>query len=450
MAIAQTGAIYKALNFDGQSSRNYGVYITGEAVYNAPERAVEMISIPGRNGAFAMDLGRFENITISYPAGIFADTEADFADAISDFRNYLCSRSGYCRLTDDYNPDEYRMAVYKSGLEVDPALLRAGEFNIVFECKPQRYLTSGEATQTIANSGDTITNPTLFESRPMIETFGYGTLTVNGHEIELENDTLGNVDLLGAPLRASTKERVSSLSKTWKFNKELVANGDTLTLNNLSYTHYGTEYWGSLYSSGCVTLDRDYTPYYAAITQTVSANLVFGTGKGALVYANAVGCSGLLNSVVFNVGTASSETGTITFNVPTKDANDTVVETATFTHTLTVDYDGVDEISILITTSIDSDSLGLWFVGGNDYYRDTLYGSLSNVIGDSNVSILGTPTYIDCDLGICYKIENDTIIDLNRYIDLGSNMPELSPGSNTITFDNTYTQVDIVPRWWKV
>ena len=144
MAIAETGDIFKALTFDGVSSRDYGVYITGEAVFNAPERDVEMITIPNRNGAFALDNGRFENITVSYPAGIFADTETDFAQAISDFRNVLCSKRGYCRLEDEYNPDEYRMAIYKSGLEVSPAQLKAGEFEIIFECKPQRWLKSGD------------------------------------------------------------------------------------------------------------------------------------------------------------------------------------------------------------------------------------------------------------------------------------------------------------------
>lgn len=144
MAITPTGAIYKALYFDGVSSRDFGVYITGEAVYNAPKREVEMISIPGRNGDLALDKGRFENIPVTYPAGIFANNEEEFAKAISEFRNFLCSRKGYVRLTDEYNADEYRMAVYKEGLEVDAKNLQAGEFNIVFNCKPQRWLTSGE------------------------------------------------------------------------------------------------------------------------------------------------------------------------------------------------------------------------------------------------------------------------------------------------------------------
>ena len=155
MAIEQTGAIFKSLTFDGESSRTYGVYITGEAVYNAPERDVEMVKIPNRNGAFALDNGRFENIEVTYPAGVFADSETDFAKAISDFRNMLCSRKGYCKLTDEYNPDEFRLAVYKSGLEVDPVALRAGEFDITFECKPQRYLMSGENRFLVTDWNDT-------------------------------------------------------------------------------------------------------------------------------------------------------------------------------------------------------------------------------------------------------------------------------------------------------
>ena len=177
MAITPTGAIYKTLTFDGESSADYGVYITGQAVFNAPEREVEMITIPGRNGTFALDKGRFENVTVTYPAGIFADTDEDFSEAISDFRNWLCSRQGYVRLEDDYNPNEYRLAVYKSGLEVELAQLKAGEFNIVFECKPQRFLTSGE-TEITVTSGDEITNPTLFDASPLLEVSGYGSLKV--------------------------------------------------------------------------------------------------------------------------------------------------------------------------------------------------------------------------------------------------------------------------------
>lgn len=139
-------AVFNSLTFDGENSLDYGVYITGEAVYNAPERAVEMISIPGRNGAIALDQGRFENIEVTYPAGTFGDDQPEFASKIRAFRNALASRFNYIKLTDSYHPDEYRLGLYKSGLTTTPVQRsKAGEFPIVFNCKPQRFLTSGEA-----------------------------------------------------------------------------------------------------------------------------------------------------------------------------------------------------------------------------------------------------------------------------------------------------------------
>lgn len=183
-------AIYKSFTFDSVTSSNYGVYITGEAVFNAPARVVEMIDVPGRNGAIAIDRGRFENIEVTYPAGMFDDNASGFQTRITNFRNVLLSRYSYKRLTDEYNPNEFRMGLYKSGLEVSPAQLRAGQFNITFECKPQRWLTSGETVQTFS-SNSSINNPTLFEARPLLEVKGYGTLTLGTSVLTILNGGSG-------------------------------------------------------------------------------------------------------------------------------------------------------------------------------------------------------------------------------------------------------------------
>ena len=151
-------AIFRSLTFDGVNSLDYGIYITGEAVYNAPERDVEMVTIPGKNGALALDQGRFENIEVTYHAGCFADNQADFAEKVMKFRNALASRYTYKRLTDEYHTDEYRLGLYKSGLEVDVVhYSTAGEFDITFDCKPQRFLTSGETALTPSDYIDTQT-----------------------------------------------------------------------------------------------------------------------------------------------------------------------------------------------------------------------------------------------------------------------------------------------------
>lgn len=415
MAVAPTGNIFKALSFDNVSSRTYGVYITGEAVYNAPEREVEMISIPGRNGQFALDKGRFENIEVTYPAGIFADSETNFADAISEFRNFLCSRNGYVRLQDEYNPNEYRMAIYKSGLEVEPAQLKAGEFEITFDCKPQRFLTSGETAVTVANNG-TLTNPTLFDSEPLIEVEGYGNISFGDFSISITDEDIGDVMLL-EPRSKSSDTGTCLISG--RFNTTLVSNGDTITIQPVTVQ----------------LLYKDSQNRIVGASGTGS-----GSGTGETEISNLTEGSFVATTTVsgiqFTAGTqAADRTYTTTLTIALSDSS-----------TVTAKYD----VTFMYSVSNGGIAVALRPKTGETWIARNVTLDTNGVTAVSTATILGHPTYIDCELGEAYKIANGGLISLNRYIDLGSDLPVLSPGSNTITKSNTITQLKFTPRWWKV
>jgi hypothetical protein len=83
-------------------------------------------------------------------------------------------------------------------------------------------------------------------------------------------------------------------------------------------------------------------------------------------------------------------------------------------------------------------------------YDTSLSYNIESAYVDSTASVLGAPTYIDCDYGEAYKIENGKVVSLNGYISLGSDLPVLSPDGTEITYDNTLTTVKVVPRWWKI
>ena len=171
-------ATYNSFTFGTVNSADFGIYIGGEGTFNAPERRGEMITIPGKNGALFLDEGAFENIELTYPAFNYEEDLATFRTKLAGLRNALCSQIGYQRLTDTFHPDEYRLAVFKSGLDVSPIKHNtASEFNITFDCKPQRWLVSGETDQTFTSSGS-ITNPTLFDAKPMLAVTGSGILTL--------------------------------------------------------------------------------------------------------------------------------------------------------------------------------------------------------------------------------------------------------------------------------
>lgn len=416
MAIAPTGAIYKSLSFDNTSSRNYGVYITGEAVYNAPERDVEMITIPGRNGAFALDNGRFDNITVSYPAGIYADTEADFAQAVSDFRNFLCSKKGYCRLTDEYNPNEYRMAVYKSGLEVSPAMLRAGEFTIEFDCKPQRFLTSGETATAVA-SGGSVSNPTLFESKPLLEVVGYGTINLGGEDIILNDVKFVNVDYpYGQTPQGSIKAK--------GLDDGRLNVGDTVTATNVKLA-YSIEF-----PAGYTVTGHSLTVSSSDFTYALNINRR-GRFLVATVSATSISMAYTTSTVAKNVMLS----GYINYT----DANGTAGSLATTGSARFQIYNGTD-LNLNFTLSTANNNLVT-------RVQDVTCGGVSAL---STVSVLNGTSYIDCEDGMAYRLINALPVSINKAVTLPAELPTLKPGSNTITYSGAITSFKIAPRWWKV
>ena len=167
--------------FNGKSSKDFGVYISGLNTFGAPERDVETISISGRNGDLTLDNGRYKNIDISYPAFIFDR----FDNNIEGLRNFLLSQKGYQRLEDTYHPDEYRMARYKGGFSakvIDE--LYAGEFDLTFNCYPQRYLKSGEQVITITTD-NSIYNEYMQVAKPLIRAYGTGTFTIGDISVQI-------------------------------------------------------------------------------------------------------------------------------------------------------------------------------------------------------------------------------------------------------------------------
>ena len=130
--------ILKSFYLNGERSADHGLFISGDAVYNAPAYDYEVIQIPGRNGDLVMDNGRFNNITVTYPAFV-----TDVAN-LQDIRQWLLKNRGYQRIEDEYNPTEYRMGYFSGDFDVNVFANRAGSFELTFNCKPQRFLTIGE------------------------------------------------------------------------------------------------------------------------------------------------------------------------------------------------------------------------------------------------------------------------------------------------------------------
>ena len=170
--------------FDGQNLADWGLHISGDKTFGAPERDVDEVEVPGRNGTLTYDNGRFKNYDLEYEGGIVSDDTVDFEYKIRRLRSFLCSRYGYKRLEDTYHPDEFRLAKFVDGLDPDVIQLQGGTFDLKFDCKPQRFLKSGEEAIVMTASGS-IFNFTDFETKPFIRCYGSGEFHIGDYGVKV-------------------------------------------------------------------------------------------------------------------------------------------------------------------------------------------------------------------------------------------------------------------------
>ena len=403
----------RTFSFDGISSDTFNLFISEAGPHGAPERAVEMLEIPGRNGFYALDQGRFNNTEVTYHVVVDGDDDADFSEEIADVREWLCSGTGYKRLEDDYNPNEYRMAVFRNGFDTDESFWNGAEFDITFDCKPQRWLKSGETATAVANNG-TLTNPTLFDAEPLLEVKGYGGIEFNGYVLNVENVVLGDIIIADSnesqdvPIAYTIAQGIANIDDEIDYN---------LTFSDIvRYKNMGDSITGTTTPS-CTNSDFE---------ASIDENNVITTATGQ-----------------FNIGTNKTDSNTVTGSITWKKGG--VSWTTAYTISQTIQYNASGG-TITIT------SVGTYVDSRTSETYDVRNRQITNVyiVCHSTVFALGNPTYIDCEIGEAYMYNGGNIVSSNSAVALGSDLPKLASGTNTITFDNTVTELKIRPRWWRV
>ena len=199
---------------DGKSSKDFGVYISGLNTFGAAERDQTKVEVVGRNGDLTIDNGRYRNVSVVYPAFIYDG----FKENVAAFRNFLLSKKSYTRLEDTYHPDEYRLAKFAGAFNAEVvANLVAGEFNLTFDCYPQRFLKRGEQDYEFTSAG-AIRNDTDQVALPLVRVYGDGTVTINGITITISgSDTYTDID---CDLQEAYKDTLN------------VSKNNTITLND--------------------------------------------------------------------------------------------------------------------------------------------------------------------------------------------------------------------------
>lgn len=472
------------LIFDGIDAQASGVLISGEGTFDSPERVYEMVEVPGRNGAVAIDQGRFSNLELTYPAAIWADTQAAFRTKLAAFRSQMASRIGYKRLEDTYHPDEYRLGIFRGAVEVEPdGYNTAGAFELIFDCKPQRFLKSGEEQVDVSSAARrTLTgNPVSF----------YWTSAAVVHDMAIHCNEMtagsGSQSPYSPAYMALWEDVPISVNGTGTQTQtiELPEKMAAVDIDMLTGAYTSTR--GFHVFDGTETLER------VAIGQS-------GWG-GQIIYAyhydNSDGAFDVDFCTRFQVysGTGTQSDLMITYNRNTQRllfrfdavtsvedmqqmladwyaANNPMIiagdyqvaETGTVTiPTLTYTADAVNTVYVNEEWTGDSAEIEMDITAIAALVNPTPFEAfpLVQITGTGTVKIGATtltisananpPIYLDCELMEAYQIVDGVVTSANSLITMDNHtFPSLPPGANSIEASSGITGLIVTPRWWRV
>lgn len=175
--------------YNNVTSDSMGVTVSRYPDYSIPQRVVTKFNVPGRNGDLIIDSGSYTNVKREYE--IYLNAKATgFHTAAHNIANWLCRSGNYLRLEDSYDPDIYMMARVDNPSEIANWMNYMGRANVIFDCKPQRFIKTGETEITVTD-GQEIQNAYM-PAKPLINV----KLPADAVTTHVEFDIAGGINYL--------------------------------------------------------------------------------------------------------------------------------------------------------------------------------------------------------------------------------------------------------------
>lgn len=172
-----------SFTWKGRNSYDYyGIVINKKPPLVKPERNVEEIAIPGRDGDLTIDYGTYKSITFPMTC-TFLDNVSGIS--IDDIVTWL---DGYDNLILSWQSDRQYKAKLINRIDIAQSLETYGEFPLIFKAQPFGYSTNNYVN-TFSSTPCSIFNGCTKDSRPVIKIYGSGTidLIINSNTVHLTN-----------------------------------------------------------------------------------------------------------------------------------------------------------------------------------------------------------------------------------------------------------------------
>lgn len=189
--------------YNGTSCADFGLFVEHRPAQTFAKRRIESITVPGRNGNILFDTGAYDNVTVTYPVAYFGNVRSNGVDVAT-----WLYQNDYFELSDDYEPEYFRKAVYVSPLNIADILNVAGRASITFSCLPQRFLKTGKQELSPTN-GSTITNY-YQDAKPLLTVNGTGSGTVTIGSATVTISDIGTTMVIDCEAQNATVNNINA------------------------------------------------------------------------------------------------------------------------------------------------------------------------------------------------------------------------------------------------
>ena len=204
--------------YNDKSSEDFNIKIKTINNLSSPQRSIEKILVPGRNGELILDNGNFENFILTIEC--YLNCLSEDKNVISkEIKRWLQSDFSYKKLILSNDTEFYYEAYCDTKLDFEYISSNFESFLISFSCKPYKKEIN-ENVITITESTNIYNN--YMPSNPLIKVVGSGDVTVS----------INNQELILKGLEDEIEVDCEIMNAYKKIN------GDIVLLNNKMYSDF--------------------------------------------------------------------------------------------------------------------------------------------------------------------------------------------------------------------
>ncbi|WP_427814283.1 phage tail protein [Enterococcus sp. 22-H-5-01] len=210
--------------FRGRRSNEFNMVIRHDMEFVLPETTLDFTEVDGRSSDIIFDRGRLKDIEKTFPVRIYKESDTTIAAQLRNIAGWLYLSHEYLPLLfSGYGEYYYKALGYKT-ITIKDESKNWVDVDFTFKCQPYVFRLDGEDERDVS-SGQSITNPELFTSLPIVTLNKTSSATdsniyINGQQFRIAKEAGIGIITMDCENGIAYKEGGVNVSKQCFLNTE--------------------------------------------------------------------------------------------------------------------------------------------------------------------------------------------------------------------------------------